>query len=508
MRVRTLFAVGVFCWVGAVGWELVPRAPVLHGTASPIGTLDTELAGVLLAAGFTGTIETTLPERLGRQIDPGLADLGRLLFFDNVLGLHEDNSCAGCHTPAFGFGDSQSIAIGVQSNRIVGPDRVGPRNQRKAPQIVNSAFLPKLMLNGRFLALSDDPFDNSLGFQFPLPEGITRFPPADARFPSLLAAQGHIPQTELVEMAGFTGATTNSIFDPKFHQFDDGLGTTLPHDTDGDGFLNEEIRTVVLGKIKQTDGYVRRFRQVFGISNAKQITFDMIGRALSEFQTSLTFTDAPVDRFARGDWGAMGEEQKRGALLFFGKAGCVTCHGVSGRSNEMFSDFENHVLGVPQLAPFFGVGAGNVVFDGPNQDEDFGAEQITGDPNDRYKFRTSPLRNAIVQPAFFHNGAFSRLEDAIRHHLHVQQSAKTYDAVAAGVDADLTMRRGPLQPVLARLDEAIRQPIALSPTEFTDLVAFVRDGLLDPRATPAQLCSLVPSTVPSGLPVLVFQGCQ
>ena len=79
--------------------------------------------------------------------------------------------------------------------------------------------------------------------------------------------------------------------------------------------------------------------------------------------------------------------QKRGALLFFGKAGCVSCHAVSGQSNEMFSDFEMHVAGVPQIAPYFGFGEGNVIFDGLGEDEDFGLEQITGDSGDRYKFR-------------------------------------------------------------------------------------------------------------------------
>ena len=64
--------------------------------------------------------------------------------------------------------------------------------------------------------------------------------------------------------------------------------------------------------------------------------------------------------------------------MFFGKAGCVACHAVGGQSNEMFSDFRMHVVGVPQIAPEFGAGKGNVIFDGPGQDEDFGLEQITG----------------------------------------------------------------------------------------------------------------------------------
>jgi hypothetical protein len=58
------------------------------------------------------------------------------------------------------------------------------------------------------------------------------------------------------------------------------------------------------------------------------------------------------------------------------------------------------------------------------------------------------------------------------------------------------------------LDRAIRQPTPLSPHEFDDLVAFVRDGLLDPRVNARSLCQLVPATVPSGRPVLQFESCR
>jgi cytochrome c peroxidase len=204
----------------------------------------------------------------------------------------------------------------------------------------------------------------------------------------------------------------------------------------------------------------------------------------------------------------MTDQQKRGGVLFFGKAGCVSCHAVGGAANEMFSDFENHVLGVPQIAPVFGISTGNVVFDGSGEDEDFGQEQISGDSQDRYKFRTSPLRNVALQPAFFHNGAFTRLEDAIVHHLDVVQSATSYDPVAAGVDPDLSLRLGPVQPVLARLDPLVAQPLSLTPQEIQDLVAFVRDGLLDPKARPEKLCKLMPKTLPSGKAVATFEECQ
>jgi cytochrome c peroxidase len=488
---------------------LLSLAPFLFlpQSAAADSDLDRRLVRALEDAGFTGTIESTLEQRLGRPLDPALVDLGRQIYFDPIQGLHGDNSCAGCHTPAFGFGDSQSIAIGVDNNGIVGPDRAGPRNQRKAPPVINSAFFPKQMLNGRFVALSGDPFDNSMGFEFPAPEGATRFPPGDPEIPTLLAAQGHIPQTELVEMAGFTG--TAGTIGPEFDQFDDGHGSPLPP-PDASGFRNEPIRDVVLSRFNDTEAYRDLLGDVFngGVPFPPGgITFSMIGRALAEFQTSLTFADAPIDRYARGDRDAMTERQKRGALLFFGEARCVECHAVAGPSNEMFSDFENHVLGVPQIAPVFGTGTGNVKFDGPGGDEDFGAEQISGDPADRYAFRTSPLRNCAVQPAFFHNGSFTRLEDAIRHHLDPRASARRYEARRAGVAQDLTRRQGPVRPALDRLDDIVREPIALTPTEVDALVAFVGEGLLDPRALPENLCALVPDEVPSGLPVADFQGC-
>ena len=112
--------------------------------------------------------ESTLEQRLGRRLDLQLADLGRNLWFDTITGLNNDNTCAGCHSPTAGFGDTQSIAIGIDSNLVVGPHRAGPRNMRRAPLVINTAFVPGLMWNSRFAALSGDPFDDRAGFQFPL----------------------------------------------------------------------------------------------------------------------------------------------------------------------------------------------------------------------------------------------------------------------------------------------------------------------------------------------------
>jgi cytochrome c peroxidase len=321
-----------------------------------------------------------------------------------------------------------------------------------------------------------------------------------------------MPPTELIEVAGFTGTCPSGVPDATlgsaFCQFDDGLGQPVPQPDPSTGSRNEPIRQAALDLLNATPGYRQLFGDVFPeVRRGAPIDFFMVGKAIAEFEFTLVFADAPLDRFARGDSAAMTAAEKRGALLFFGTAGCVTCHAVAGRSNEMFSDFAEHVVGVPQIAPAFGTGTGNVIFDGPGADEDFGLEQVTGAQSDRSKFRTAPLRNLAVAPGFFHNGAFARLDDAIRFHLNVIAGSRAYDPAAAGAPDDLAQRIGPWVPV-ALLDPALRRPASLNPHDVTDLVAFVRDALHDPRVNASGLCQLVPDSVPSGRPVRTFEACR
>src|SRR5262249_31258198 len=144
--------------------------------------------------------------------------------------------------------------------------------------------------------------------------------------PHLLVAQAFIPPTERTEAAGF--------------------------DFPGD---NDAIRTEVLNRLNASPAYRELFGHVFPeVRQGSDITFDMFGQGIAEFEFTLIRADAPIDRFARGIPGALTTEQKKGALIFFGKGRCVECHAVAGESNEMFSDFQQHVIGVPQIAPVNG----------------------------------------------------------------------------------------------------------------------------------------------------------
>lgn len=470
---RGLRALLVGC-AGLAGCSDLYPSRVVNPTSPPadtiiVGDLDVVLHGYLSRLGFTGRIASTLETRLGRPIDHELADIGRQLWFDPIHALNNDNTCAGCHSPTNGFGDTQPIAIGIDNNGIVGSGptgRMGPRNQRRTPLMINTAFYPTLMWNSRFNAPSGDPFDNSKGFDFPDPEGRSL-----SDMPHLLTAQAFIPPTERTEAAGFH----------------------FPGN-------NDDIRAEVLRRLNADTNYRRLFAGPFAhVKGGAPIKYEDFARAIAEFEFTQVYANAPIDRYARGAQNALTPSEKQGAVLFFGKAACVRCHAVSGSSNEMFSDFREHVAGIPQIAP----SVGNVTFDGPGANEDFGLEQVTGNSADRYGFRTSPLRNLALQTAFMHNGAFVSMEDAMRYHMDAISGARTY--TTAALPADLRGPTGPSRPVLDRLDPLLRSPVLLTEPEFASLVDFVRNALLDPEARAEKLRLLIPKVLPSGRPPLIFR---
>ncbi len=515
--------------------------------------LDNQLYAVLNSQNFTGEIQKQLEIKLGRKLDKRKIELGRLIFFDNGLGLHQDNSCAGCHAPAFGFGDSQPIAIGVNNNDTVGVHRKGPRNQRRTPTVMNTAFYPSLMWNSRFKSLTNDPFNNSLGFEFPPPEGDSLFNIACnyiGKIKHLLVAQAHIPFTELPEMAGFTatsntrisfsrfsgltkndneGKKTPLLFnnrksngnrnsatcqDPDFSVFDDGQGLDVPPiDPQCNNTSNFGIRAVVLNLLNNNAEYVRLFKAIYPEVANKPIDFIMVSEVVAEFEFFLTFATAPLDKFAAGKKNAMNTSEKRGALIFFGKGKCVSCHAVSGSSNQMFSDFAEHNAGTPQIFPVFGLGTGNVPFSDvncPNKSAtgtlDYGLEEFTGNITDRYKIRSSPLRNARLQSSYFHNGSFKDLKKAIKYHLNPTQNISSYSPSSNGVPADLKYRPSDMPNVMATIDPALRDGIRLSENEINDLYNFVSNGLYDDNASPKNMKKLIPKRVPSGVKVAVFEN--
>lgn len=233
-------------------------------------------------------------------------------------------------------------------------------------------------------------------------------------------------------------------------------------------------------------GYKSLFFAAYpSISNVDDFTFGHAAEAIASYESqAFAAFNSPFDDYLRGDNSALTDEQKRGAMLFFGAARCSQCH-----NGPLLSDNQHHGIAAPQVGP-----GKNMPFD------DLGRALETLDPNDEYTFRTPSLRNIALTSPYTHSGAYYTLEAVVRHHMYPEQSLLSYDPTQlpaifeSTVDFDAS-RQGRR---IAQISPILQTPIALTDAEVDDLVAFLH-ALTDPASI--NLTDEVPDTVPSGLPV-------
>lgn len=79
-----------------------------------------------------------LPQPEGNRYTPARWELGKALFYDTRLSLHNDISCASCHKADLAFADSETVSPGTDGH-------IGTRN---APSLANVAYHPYYMREG------------------------------------------------------------------------------------------------------------------------------------------------------------------------------------------------------------------------------------------------------------------------------------------------------------------------------------------------------------------------
>ena len=135
--------------------------------------------------------------------------------------------------------------------------------------------------------------------------------------------------------------------------------------------------------------------------------------------------------------------------------------------------------------------------DGPGGRDDYGREGVTGQAQDRYGFRTSPLHNVELTGPYGHAGQLQDLDDVVAHYDRPDRALRDWDVRDHVEDASL---RGTVvnnvDAVIQRLSPRLRGNTTVA--DRAELVAFLQ-SLTDPEAL--DLRHLVPATVPSGLPV-------
>lgn len=259
---------------------------------------------------------------------------------------------------------------------------------------------------------------------------------------------------------------------------------------------------LIAERLREIPDYVDLFVAAFPeIDQANDITYVHAANAIAAFESAaFRCTESPFDHFvANGvaNWDELSEKSKRGGWQFYYGAGCADCH-----SGPFQTDHEFHAIGVPQIGP----GKGDSL---PGYDDgldDFGRERVTGDPADRFKFRTPSLRQVALTGPWGHDGAYDDLEAMVRHHLDAVDALNNYD-----LDQAVLPARSDLDAIdfIAHEDPVRRQaiadaveltPVALSDAEIDDLMVFLTQTLTDHSCL--DLRSIIPAQVPSGLPVL------
>lgn len=406
------------------------------------------------------------------EFDARQAELGQLLFYDKILSGNRNISCGTCHHHDHGGTDGLSLGIGEGGDGL-GPersaestqDRIRKRIPRNAPALWNlGAKDIRVMFHDGRLETSDL-YGN--GFNSPaeewLPQGLE----------TILAAQAVFPLTARFEMAGD------------------------PEENEVSGAVNDRIDNawpIIAKRVRIIPEYGETFVAAFKhIDAPEQVSIVDIANALAAFiGREWRNHDSPFDQYIAGDDTALAPEAQRGLILFYGEAGCASCH-----SGSLLSDQGFHALGLPAFGP------GKTRRFDP-QPRDVGRMGESDRLEDAYRFRTPMLRNVALTAPYGHNGAYPTLEAMVRHHL---DPVGTRDAWQSG-DANL-----PHAPWLAQVDfivqsdkrEMLRQARALDiearPVKDEDVAALVAflESLTGRTALTRPLGR--PSRVPSGLPV-------
>ncbi len=368
--------------------------------------------------------------------------LGKAFFHDTgfaLNGISEDTrtwSCATCHSALTGFkpGIPQGIAEGGSG---VGPDR--------------------------FLQPGFDPMVESASTNKPDLQPIA--------VPSIL----NIAFQDVVLWNGQLGNTVNGRVNAQLPQ-----GVVIPAELPASenqwqlsGIETQAIAGQIIHRFRYTDNsplqMKEAYRELWNAAYASETSSIVVnaGKAIAAFERTVLANRAPFQRWLRGDMSAMHESELRGAILFFGKAGCVSCHrgpalssAVSATEAELFfavgfADFDRNRIAIH----------GDI-----DETTRLGRGGFTQNSEQYYQFKIPQLYNLKDADVFGHGASFASVREVLRY----KNSGKAQNPKATNLDFRFV-------------------PLGLSTQEINELAAFIEDSLYDP-----DLSRYVPLSVPSG----------
>lgn len=373
----------------------------------------------------------SIPQDPKNPITAVKVQLGKFLFHETGLGLKpmvQGNkgtySCASCHHAEAGFsaGKAQGIGEGGIGFGLRGESRIRNVNMElnqldvqpmKSPTALNSAYQENMLWNGQF------------------------------------GATGKNAGTEAVWTAGTPIEVNHLGYQGVESQAIAGMGV---HRQD----LNEDIVSSL--------GYKGYFDLAFPeFPVEERYTKETAGLAMAAYERTLITNRAPFQQWLRGRVQAMSDEEKEGALLFFGKAQCVSCHTGP---NLAVNDF--YAVGMADLFE-----CPDPVFNTHEADPaNLGRGSFTKDNRDNYKYKVPQLYNLSDILFLGHGASFTSVKDVVNYfNLAIPQNSKVTSA---------------------QLDPRFK-PIGLTDDEVDKLSIFIEKSLYD-----KELYRYVPTSLPSG----------
>ncbi|MFK7933723.1 MAG: cytochrome-c peroxidase [Saprospiraceae bacterium] len=379
----------------------------------------------------TATDLANIPQDPNNPLTPAKVELGQLLYHETGLALASKQemgkmtySCASCHFAAAGFqaGRVQGIGEGGLGIGQRGEGRVPHRlyadtdfdvQPIRTPTVLNTAFQEAMLWNGQF------------------------------------GATGVNVGTE----ANWTANTPKAI---------NHLGY--------EGLESQAIAGLTVHRLKIDDELLDRtnYRAMFDLAFsdipvAERYTLERVGLAIAAYERTLLATEAPFQRWLRGEHNALDAIEKRGALLFFGKAECGTCHTGPALNSMAF-----YALGMEDL-----YACSEETFQTAGLGHDKGRGGFTGRMEEWYQFKVPQLYNLTDSPFYGHGSSFRTLREVVE-----------YKNIARPQKVNLQNGR------LASEFHSLQ----LTEVEIDDITAFLSTALYD-----SNLSRYEPSTLPSGL---------
>ena len=392
------------------------------------------------------------------EVSDELFDLGEALAFDKLLSGNRNISCMTCHHPNLGSDDDRSLPLG-EGGVGLGQTRSGGHViPRSAPPLFNLHAYDTMFWDNRVFV------DEEGDLVTPAGEQLTDEMREVLEF-GVVAAQAMFPVTSREEMRGQRG--DNELADLEDNDF-------------------QGIWAALMTRLRETEGdaYRNLFEAAYPGTYFEDMSFAHAANAIAGWEISTFRSEgSPFQRFVAGDDHALDKKQLKGAIEFY-KTGCGNCH-----SGGTLSDFAPHNTLMAQ----FGPGKG----DGESGRDDFGFERVSGDPADRYKFRTPPLFNVALTAPYGHVGQHDTLKRHIEHYDKPNKALRKYRITRAVENEELhdTFLNNRRAVVSAGVDRAVDD---LRKVKERYLLRFLH-SLTDPGAV--DLSHTVPDTVPSGLPV-------